>query len=149
MPNDALRRLQAAARDYANLVCPGSPAKRVCVLGDAREVIAELMMPACLCAEAEPSREKGWDLSGSVPRFDGDEVPVAGKPLAILKLLAADDGPVKTKDLRRLAWDKNPPDESTVRQHVMDLRDTLAKHFSDWSGEFIATTPHGYHLVYR
>lgn len=146
---DPFHDFQRAARRLANHIAPGVPMGWVALFDAQRQNIAEVRVPAAACAEAADDH-MGWDFSAGVPKFDGEEVPVAGKPLEILKLLAGTDGPMKLREIRRRVWDgANLPDESTVRQHVMDLRDTLAEHFPEWKDEFVRTTPHGYQLLFR
>lgn len=150
MATDPLHDLQAAVRRYARHVLPGVPPRRVIILDESGERIAEVRTPACedKASPLVPEVRPGWDFSGTLPRFDGTECMIHGRPLAVLKMLAEADGPVKVEDLRR-AWDGYQAGDSTIRSMVVELRKTLKRLFPSWEGDLVASTGAGYALELR
>ena len=121
-------------------------ARRVVILDKNSDRIAEVRIPPCEDEKAIiPTAPPGWDFSGAVPRFDGTLVPLTGRKLEILRLLA-DGPPLQGKEIR----DKLDPlmSEGTARWHVGDLRDALAKLFPGLA-EPIENTSEGYRLTLR
>lgn len=153
MPTDPLHDLQSAARRYARHVLPGSVARRIIIVDEHRERIAEVRIPACEDRDAAPSLvpdvRPGWDFTSRIARYDGTECPdIVGRPLAVLRVLAEANGPVSVDELRA-AWDGYQADESTIRGAVASLRRKLAKLWPDWEGEIIVSTGAGYGLELR
>lgn len=150
--SDPLHDLQAAARRYAKHVLPGVAARSLVIRDEHREPIAQVRIPACAGGEAEvaaPEVRPGWDFSHRIPRFDGTECPdIAGRPLAVLRVLAEAAGPVSVEELRA-AWDGYSADDSTIRGAVASLRKKLEKLWPDWEGDLIVSTGAGYGLEIR
>lgn len=149
--SDPLHDLQAAARRYARHVLPGSVPRSLIIRDEHREMIAQVRVPAC-AGEVEPVSPEvrpGWDFSKKIPRFDGAECPdIAGRPLAVLRVLAEAAGPVSVEELRA-AWDGYSADDSTIRGAVAALRKKLEKLWPDWEGDLIVSTGAGYGLEIR
>jgi DNA-binding response OmpR family regulator len=151
MAGDPLHELQASVRRYARHVLPGSHARRCVILDEHQEEIAAVRVPACEGKDAEtlaPEVVSGWDFRGHLPRFDGVEYPISGRPLAVLRVLGEASGSVSVEDLRAV-WDKFDVSDSTIRGAVADLRKRLEKLWPDWEGDVIEATGNGYSLHIR
>lgn len=163
MSNDPLHDFQRAARRLAGHIAPGVSPRWCQIMDDDQHTIATVRIASCVAcsdgpavaggpaaatASLEPDLRPGWDFTRAVPRFDGDEVKLAGRPLDVLKLLHAADGPLKVDALRKI-WDGYDVGESTIRYAIAELRKKLAEQFTSWEGEFVANGPHGYTLEFR
>jgi hypothetical protein len=152
--SDPLHDLQISARRYANCVVPGSIVRRVVILDDHREKIAEIRVPPCGIAPDDPpasppGHRPGWDFSAGVPQYDGATVPIAGRPLDVLRALAESEKPLKIEELRKI-WGGYDVGESTIRFAIKELRKRLGELFPSWEeGDAVPAGPHGYSLLIR
>ena len=103
MPHpDPIQLLQVAARRVGGHLAPDVRVSRVIVQDETGRVILDTMVPLRDPIEAkeavsEPAEVRpGWDFSRAIPRFDGEEKPVHGRMLAVLRALAEADGPAST-----------------------------------------------------
>lgn len=147
---DPLHDLQAAARRYARHVLPGAACRRVILFDDHKQKVCDVLLPACAGSDEPlvPEVKPGWDFSRTVPRFDGAECAIHGRPLAVLRMLAEADGPVSVEDLRA-AWDGYQAGDSTIRSMVGELRKKMQKLFPMWEGDVLPSTGAGYELGIR
>lgn len=154
--NDALRRLQDAAREYAKLVHGEASPRRVIILDEHRERIAEVRIPAC-AGESLPAvgpvptlpptaAQQGWDFSEPWPRLDGTLLKISGKPLELLKVLAAAKGPMSVDELRRKAWPEYLAEDITIRWTIGKLK-ALLKAEVPLCEEPITTRPEGGYVL--
>jgi len=147
---DPLHVLQDAARTYGRHVFSGYFAGTLKLYDDAGRKVAEVMVPPCM-APTEPFAPEvrpGWDFSRKVPRFDGQEHAITGRPLTVLRALAGASGPVPVEELRE-AWDGYQASDSTIRGTVADLRKRLESLWPEWEGDVIESTGAGYVLHVR
>jgi DNA-binding response OmpR family regulator len=148
---DPLRALQTAARDYGEMVQPGVHVGRVIIQDANGQQLAALAVPATSRAEhaSTPAAPlPGWDFSRATPRLDGTEVPIYGRPLTVLKILANAGGPVLSKELAK-AWDRYEPSESTVRGQIAELREKLKELFPLREEQITFIAGAGYQLEIR
>jgi hypothetical protein len=151
MPSDPVQALQAAARRVGCHLVPSAKVGRVVIHDDAGNTILDVMVPPGDVQVDERGEEEvkpGWDFSGGTPRFNGDDKPIYGRPLAVLKNLARTAGPVPVEDLRA-EWDGYQASDSTIRGTVAELKKKLAKLFPDWEGDAVTSTGGGYKLEIR
>ena len=151
--DDELRNLQLAARRYALAVAPDSRPDLVQVRDVNRKMIVALTLPTRECAEIPTTSravgpQPGWDFTALIPRYDGEAVPISGRKLDVLKVLAAEAGPVSTERLRE-AWEGYMVEESTIRWTVGELRKALKSHFPAFEDDPIGTEGGGYSLRIR
>lgn len=100
-------------------------------------------------AAIQPEVKAGWDFARKIPRFDGKEFPeIAGRSLAVLRVLAEAPGPVDVDGLRA-AWPDYQPAENSIRNQVGELRKLLKRLWSDWSGDPLPASGSGYSLEIR
>lgn len=152
MSNHPLRDLQAAARAALRHVAPGSlPGEVVVKDQHGHRVISLLIPPTDPTDPAEPAdpqpERPGWDFSRGC-RLDGALVPIRGRPLDVLRMLAESPGPVPAEQLKK-AWTEYEPSDSTVRYQVGELRKVLAKLFPGFEGDIVEATGGGYLLHLR
>jgi hypothetical protein len=148
--SDPLQRLQAAARAAAEHYSAGHPARRVIVLGEDGAKLIDANVPLCACQPApapEPDEVPGWAVRNGRAYFDGTLVPISGRKLDVLRVLI--DKEVASVDDLRAAWADYRPEDSSVRWTVTELRKALKAAFSDFDGELIQTTGHGYALTLK
>ena len=149
---DPLREFQAAARRYARHVLPGSVPRRVIVIDERGERIADVRIPndggdVWPTPESLATPKAGWDFSGAVPRFDGAIVSIHGKKLDLLRLLVEANSPLSIDKLRA-AWDGYPAEESTIRWTLGELRKSLTQLFPGLE-EPVPSGPGGYTIAIR
>lgn len=149
MPND-LPALQRLAFLVGRQIAPNdTPVELVLKLASGRKARLPVLEQHEPVAATEAEVRPGWDFSRRVPRYDGVEYPeIAGRPLAVLRVLAEANGPVNVDELRK-AWDGYAADESTIRGAVAALRKKLVKLFPDFEGDPIISTGAGYGLEIR
>lgn len=156
--SDPLHELQSAARKYAAHVLPGVVARRLIILDEHRERIAEVRIPAC--AEGEtvgvgpapptiaPLALPGWDFSAPTPRFDGQPIAIHGRKRDLLKLLAESPIPLSVEQMKA-AWGPDyTPEPGSVRWTVGDLRRALTSLFPG-CGDPVHNDDAGYSLTIR
>lgn len=154
MSDSVLRALQHAAREYARLVHPGTVARRVIILDEYREKIAEIRVPAgdglpavgTVPTPLPTVPVQGWDFSEPWPRFDGTILQVSGKCLELLRALAESKGPLTVDELRRRVWPEYLAEEVTIRWTVKKLRGLL-KEQVPLCEEPIVTRPEGGYVL--
>lgn len=148
--SDPIRALQAAACSAAVHVAPGEPARRVVVYGAGGGKLLDVAVPAeCPPAGDGPgTAAAGWVVTDRGAWFDGEPVPVKGRSLDVLRVLAAAPGPVGADELRA-AWGGYGAEESTVRWQVNQLKKLLKARFPDFEGDPVAATGSGYLLALR
>lgn len=152
LPRDPVRDLQAAARRAADHSAPGHLARRVVVLGEGGVKLMDVPVPACPCGPepggaAEAGAAPGWSSRGDALLFDGEPVPIRGRNLDVLRVLAASE--LVTVDELRAAWSGYKAEDATVRWQVGELKKALKKLFGDFEGELIEATGAGYRLLLR
>ncbi len=151
--DDELRALQRAARRYALSVAPDSRPDVVQVRDVNRKMIVALTLPARESTETDDvprvvGPRPGWDFSGTVPRYDGEPVPITGRKLDVLKVLAGEAGPVSAERLRD-AWAGYMVEETTIRWTIGELRKALKVSFPAFDEDPIGTDGSGYSLRIR
>jgi hypothetical protein len=152
---DPIRDAQAAVAAFAAHVAPWCHAARFVVIDSDGKTIASLMIPYGQAAARSPAPQAavpaaaGWDFSKGIPRFDGGQVPIGGRPGEVLKVLAEADGPVKLEVIRKTIWGDYPIGDGTVRFAIAELRRKLAEAFPTWEGDAVGTSTHGYTLLLR
>lgn len=154
--HDPLHAFQAAARAYALAVHPHAIPKRVVIYDADGGRIVEVRLHNGCGATTPPEFaalasdvKAGWDFSRKVPVFDGKHLPeIAGRSLAVLRVLAEAPGPVDVDGLRA-AWPDYAPAENSIRNQVAELRKLLKRLWPDWSGDPLPASGSGYSLEIR
>jgi hypothetical protein len=145
--NDPIQQLQAAVRRVVAAYAADRSAGEIVITdADGKRLFTLPIPQGAAVAESGPS--PGWDFSRTIARFDGIEIPIYGKPLDLLKLLAAATGPMKLTELF-VAWPNYTPAESTVRGHLEELRAKLKALFPLWEEQVTFTPKAGYELAIR
>ncbi len=152
-PSDPVRLLQSAARLAGRHVAPGVQIGRVTLTDISGEKVLHLTIPPAgtdepVAIDTTPELLPGWSFSGGTARFDGTDVPIRGRKLDVLRVLACADGPLRFDDLRP-AWGGYPAEESTIRWTLAELRKDLKRLFTELDGDPIESGTAGYTLVIR
>jgi hypothetical protein len=151
--SDPVKRLQCAARECANHVCPGVEIARVVVISAAGSKIMDFAVPATACDPREgekppPVFAPGWSFVGRIALFDGRAVPVSPSRVRLLRTLAEAAEPTTAKDLTERAFDAQT-DVANTRFHLRELEKELKAHFDDFEGKVIRGDNDGYQLLLR
>lgn len=149
MPDHILTLQRLAFQVGRQLAPHDTPVELILRLGSGRVVRLPVDEGGEGTKAFEPEARPGWDFSRKVPRYYGVDYPtIMGRPLAVLRLLAAADGPLGVEDLRA-AWADYKPEEKSVRNMVGELKKALRALWPDWEGEVITGTGTGYRLEIR
>ena len=156
-PLQAFVNLQAAAIAAGKLVGPGIRIIHVAIFA---EDVGEVLRLAVLGDEAEEASSfaaeppplpapapRGWNLFGSIARFDGEPVAIHGRQLDLLRILASADDPLSIAGLRA-AWGDYTPEETTIRWTIGKLRESLLAAFPGLEDP-VTNGPAGYSLAIR
>lgn len=148
--HDPLKELQLAAARAAEHTSPGERAFRVVVFGANGAKLLDAAVPACCCGKAAATGSTvsaGWVVTDRAATFNEVAVPVKGRSLDVLRVLAGGD--VVSVDELRAAWGDYNAEDGTIRWQVGELRKVLKKQFGDFPGELIESTGAGYRLVLK
>jgi hypothetical protein len=146
---DTAHALQEAARNFARHIAPSTLITHLTIHGPTGKIVT-LPLPeerAEPVTDPEAAAIPGWDFSRPTPRFDGTVVPIHGRKLDVLKVLAASPVPLTILQLKA-AWHDYEAEDGTVRWTIGDLRRTLRELFTDLDDP-VHNGPEGYSLTIR